>query len=148
MKNCLLVSSKCLIVVAPLKLTGGCTAWIHASPFWEPTAQENRHFSTLLLAPYIQLKARFLSILTSNLPNIPSTRLINYRMTAPLLNISSSSSLRSSRRRISRCIFSPTPCVWTLTSSQAWRAQLGRFGLSGSHQTSPIRHLSDGLRNR
>ncbi|KAH9999843.1 P-loop containing nucleoside triphosphate hydrolase protein [Russula vinacea] len=31
---------------------------------------------------------------------------------------------------------------------QAWRAQLGRFGLSGSHQTSPIRHLSDGLRNR
>jgi ATP-binding cassette subfamily F protein 2 len=33
-------------------------------------------------------------------------------------------------------------------NSQAWRAQLGRFGLSGSHQTSPIRHLSDGLRNR
>jgi ATP-binding cassette, subfamily F, member 2 len=31
---------------------------------------------------------------------------------------------------------------------QAWRAQLGRFGLSGSHQTSPIQHLSDGLRNR
>ncbi|KAG7091700.1 hypothetical protein E1B28_008103 [Marasmius oreades] len=31
---------------------------------------------------------------------------------------------------------------------QAWRAQLGRFGLSGSHQTSIIRHLSDGLRNR
>ncbi|KAK2463734.1 hypothetical protein APHAL10511_004227 [Amanita phalloides] len=31
---------------------------------------------------------------------------------------------------------------------QAWRAQLGRFGLSGSHQTSPIKHLSDGLRNR
>ncbi|KAH9045440.1 P-loop containing nucleoside triphosphate hydrolase protein [Lactarius pseudohatsudake] len=31
---------------------------------------------------------------------------------------------------------------------QAWRAQLGRFGLSGSHQTSPIRQLSDGLRNR
>jgi len=29
-----------------------------------------------------------------------------------------------------------------------WRAQLGRFGLSGSHQTSPIRQLSDGLRNR
>ncbi|KAK0206926.1 P-loop containing nucleoside triphosphate hydrolase protein [Desarmillaria ectypa] len=32
--------------------------------------------------------------------------------------------------------------------NQAWRAQLGRFGLSGSHQTSPIRQLSDGLRNR
>lgn len=31
---------------------------------------------------------------------------------------------------------------------QAWRAQLGRFGLSGTHQTSPISQLSDGLRNR
>lgn len=31
---------------------------------------------------------------------------------------------------------------------QFWRAQLGRFGLSGQHQTSPIRTLSDGLRNR
>ncbi|KAI0682672.1 P-loop containing nucleoside triphosphate hydrolase protein [Cytidiella melzeri] len=31
---------------------------------------------------------------------------------------------------------------------QAWRAQLGRFGLSGSHQVSPIKQLSDGLRNR
>ncbi|KAI0065966.1 P-loop containing nucleoside triphosphate hydrolase protein [Artomyces pyxidatus] len=31
---------------------------------------------------------------------------------------------------------------------QAWRAQLGRFGLSGAHQTAPIRQLSDGLRNR
>ncbi|KAG5339853.1 hypothetical protein E4T56_gene5614 [Termitomyces sp. T112] len=31
---------------------------------------------------------------------------------------------------------------------QAWRSQLGRFGLSGAHQTSPIKHLSDGLRNR
>ncbi|THV07023.1 P-loop containing nucleoside triphosphate hydrolase protein [Dendrothele bispora CBS 962.96] len=31
---------------------------------------------------------------------------------------------------------------------QAWRAQLGRFGLSGGHQTSPIKQLSDGLRNR
>jgi ATP-binding cassette subfamily F protein 2 len=30
----------------------------------------------------------------------------------------------------------------------AWRAQLGRFGLSGAHQTSPIKQLSDGLRNR
>ncbi|KAF5321085.1 hypothetical protein D9619_000001 [Psilocybe cf. subviscida] len=30
----------------------------------------------------------------------------------------------------------------------AWRAQLGRFGLSGSHQTAPIKQLSDGLRNR
>jgi len=28
---------------------------------------------------------------------------------------------------------------------QAWRAQLGRFGLS---QTAPIKQLSDGLRNR
>lgn len=31
---------------------------------------------------------------------------------------------------------------------QFWRQQIGRFGLSGSHQTSPIRQLSDGLRNR
>lgn len=31
---------------------------------------------------------------------------------------------------------------------QAWRAQLGRFGLSGAHQTGPISQLSDGLRNR
>lgn len=31
---------------------------------------------------------------------------------------------------------------------QAWRAQLGRFGLSGQHQTSAISTLSDGLRNR
>ncbi|KAH8915456.1 P-loop containing nucleoside triphosphate hydrolase protein [Atractiella rhizophila] len=32
--------------------------------------------------------------------------------------------------------------------TQAWRAQLGRFGLSGAHQTAAIRTLSDGLRNR
>ncbi|POW20507.1 hypothetical protein PSHT_03457 [Puccinia striiformis] len=31
---------------------------------------------------------------------------------------------------------------------QFWRQQLGRFGLSGAHQTCPIRQLSDGLRNR
>lgn len=31
---------------------------------------------------------------------------------------------------------------------QAWRQQIGRFGLSGPHQTSPIKQLSDGLRNR
>lgn len=31
---------------------------------------------------------------------------------------------------------------------QFWRQQLGRFGLSGAHQTSAIRTLSDGLRNR
>jgi ATP-binding cassette subfamily F protein 2 len=31
---------------------------------------------------------------------------------------------------------------------QFWRASIGRFGISGSHQTSPIRQLSDGLRNR
>ena len=31
---------------------------------------------------------------------------------------------------------------------QTWRQQLGRFGLSGTHQTSPIKQLSDGLRNR
>jgi ATP-binding cassette, subfamily F, member 2 len=29
-----------------------------------------------------------------------------------------------------------------------WRQQLGRFGLTGAHQTSPIKQLSDGLRNR
>ncbi|GAA96204.1 uncharacterized protein L969DRAFT_84063 [Mixia osmundae IAM 14324] len=32
--------------------------------------------------------------------------------------------------------------------TQAWRSQLGRFGLSGAHQTAPIKQLSDGLRNR
>ncbi|GAA6038487.1 hypothetical protein JCM8097_004591 [Rhodosporidiobolus ruineniae] len=31
---------------------------------------------------------------------------------------------------------------------QFWRAAIGRFGISGTHQTSPISHLSDGLRNR
>lgn len=31
---------------------------------------------------------------------------------------------------------------------QFWRQQLGRFGLSGAHQTNPIKQLSDGLRNR
>ncbi|KAJ6571881.1 P-loop containing nucleoside triphosphate hydrolase protein [Mycena capillaripes] len=31
---------------------------------------------------------------------------------------------------------------------QGWRSQLGRFGLSGAHQVSPIKQLSDGLRNR
>ena len=31
---------------------------------------------------------------------------------------------------------------------QFWRQQLGRFGVTGSHQTSPISQLSDGLRNR
>merc|ERR1712093_558029 len=32
--------------------------------------------------------------------------------------------------------------------TQFWRQQLGRFGLTGAHQTSPINQLSDGLRNR
>ncbi|KAG1721263.1 P-loop containing nucleoside triphosphate hydrolase protein [Suillus paluster] len=32
--------------------------------------------------------------------------------------------------------------------AMAWRQQLGRFGLSGAHQTSVIKNLSDGLRNR
>jgi len=31
---------------------------------------------------------------------------------------------------------------------QFWRTCIGRFGISGNHQTSPIRQLSDGLRNR
>lgn len=31
---------------------------------------------------------------------------------------------------------------------QFWRQQVGRFGLTGSHQTNPISQLSDGLRNR
>ncbi|SCV72716.1 BQ2448_4253 [Microbotryum intermedium] len=31
---------------------------------------------------------------------------------------------------------------------QFFRAQIGRFGISGTHQTSPISQLSDGLRNR
>ncbi|KTW30825.1 hypothetical protein T552_00536 [Pneumocystis carinii B80] len=31
---------------------------------------------------------------------------------------------------------------------QQWRSHLGRFGLSGSHQTSEIRTLSDGLKSR
>ena len=35
-----------------------------------------------------------------------------------------------------------------LTDTQFWRQQIGRFGISGTHQTSPINQLSDGLRNR
>ncbi|WVO14126.1 hypothetical protein L204_101755 [Cryptococcus depauperatus] len=31
---------------------------------------------------------------------------------------------------------------------QFWRQQIGRFGITGSHQTNPIGQLSDGLRNR
>ncbi|RSH83849.1 hypothetical protein EHS25_005464 [Saitozyma podzolica] len=31
---------------------------------------------------------------------------------------------------------------------QFWRQQIGRFGITGAHQTSPINQLSDGLRNR
>ncbi|KAK8846859.1 hypothetical protein IAR55_005948 [Kwoniella newhampshirensis] len=31
---------------------------------------------------------------------------------------------------------------------QFWRQQIGRFGITGSHQTNPISQLSDGLRNR
>jgi ATP-binding cassette subfamily F protein 2 len=31
---------------------------------------------------------------------------------------------------------------------QFWRGQIGRFGITGSHQTNPISQLSDGLRNR
>ena len=44
--------------------------------------------------------------------------------------------------------FNPRVMYFVAHLRQAWRAQLGRFGLSGSHQTSPIRQLSDGLRNR
>ncbi|CAO3597805.1 unnamed protein product [Absidia cylindrospora] len=29
-----------------------------------------------------------------------------------------------------------------------WRKSIGRYGLTGSHQTSPISHLSDGLKSR
>jgi ATP-binding cassette subfamily F protein 2 len=29
-----------------------------------------------------------------------------------------------------------------------WRKNIGRYGLTGSHQTSPISHLSDGLKSR
>lgn len=31
---------------------------------------------------------------------------------------------------------------------QFWRQQIGRFGVTGAHQTGPISQLSDGLRNR
>ena len=31
---------------------------------------------------------------------------------------------------------------------QFWRQQIGRFGITGAHQTNPISQLSDGLRNR
>ena len=31
---------------------------------------------------------------------------------------------------------------------QFWRSQIGRFGITGGHQTNPISQLSDGLRNR
>jgi len=30
---------------------------------------------------------------------------------------------------------------------QYWRQQVGRFGVTGAHQTNPIAELSDGLRN-
>jgi ATP-binding cassette subfamily F protein 2 len=32
--------------------------------------------------------------------------------------------------------------------TDGWRRQLGRFGVSGSQQTSPIGHLSDGIKSR
>lgn len=41
-----------------------------------------------------------------------------------------------------------THMSYAASQIQAWRQQLGRFGLSGAHQVSPIRQLSDGLRNR
>ncbi|ODO09015.1 hypothetical protein I350_02611 [Cryptococcus amylolentus CBS 6273] len=31
---------------------------------------------------------------------------------------------------------------------QFWRQQIGRFGITGAHQTNPIKQLSDGLKNR
>ncbi|KAI9468388.1 ABC transporter ATP-binding protein arb1 [Coemansia sp. RSA 1085] len=34
------------------------------------------------------------------------------------------------------------------TDIDFWRQQLGRFGLSGNHQTNPIKTLSDGLKSR
>lgn len=34
------------------------------------------------------------------------------------------------------------------TEVSFWRQQIGRYGLSGTHQTAPIRHLSDGLKSR
>ncbi|KAG0171420.1 hypothetical protein DFQ28_004943 [Apophysomyces sp. BC1034] len=34
------------------------------------------------------------------------------------------------------------------TETDYWRRQIGRYGLSGAHQTSPIAHLSDGLKSR
>lgn len=107
-----MVSSTCLILVVLPRLMGDFIAWTLASPSLEPTARENRHCSTLLPAPYNQLKARFLSMRASNSPNILSTLPINYRMKPPLLYISNGSSLRDSQRRISRCIFSLASCVF------------------------------------
>ncbi|KAI9475694.1 MAG: P-loop containing nucleoside triphosphate hydrolase protein [Benjaminiella poitrasii] len=34
------------------------------------------------------------------------------------------------------------------TDIEFWRRQIGRYGLTGSHQTSPIKTLSDGLKSR
>ncbi|KAG2178921.1 hypothetical protein INT43_001768 [Umbelopsis isabellina] len=34
------------------------------------------------------------------------------------------------------------------TETDFWRRQIGRYGLTGTHQTSPIAHLSDGLKSR
>ncbi|KAG2172872.1 hypothetical protein INT43_000222 [Umbelopsis isabellina] len=34
------------------------------------------------------------------------------------------------------------------TQTDFWRSQIGRYGLTGAHQTSPIAHLSDGLKSR
>lgn len=34
------------------------------------------------------------------------------------------------------------------TEVDYWRRQVGRYGISGQHQTSPIEQLSDGLKSR
>lgn len=45
-------------------------------------------------------------------------------------------------------VYGVVALITDFSASKAWRSQLGRFGLSGHHQTSPIKQLSDGLRNR
>lgn len=38
--------------------------------------------------------------------------------------------------------------IFTFVFPQYWRSQIGRYGLSGAQQTSPIKTLSDGLKSR
>ncbi len=148
MRNCPLVSSTCLVLVALLRLTGG----FHS--------MDSR---IAILGANGAGKSTLLNLITSALQPVEGT--ISKHASLKLSKYSQHSSdqlpYNQSPLEYFQQLFSerfPEKDVqvhflarilhFALTLSQAWRAQLGRFGLSGSHQTSPIRHLSDGLRNR